>query len=251
MNAKLKIAGIIPVRYASTRFPGKALIDIKGKTMIQRVLEQASKAKGLHQLVVATDDRRIFDHVHSLGYTVVFTNENHASGTDRCLEAMMQVCSDTDYVINIQGDEPFLNPEQIEELAAACDGIKSVITQVKACDRADELNLTGEVKVVCNLAGEAMYFSRAVIPSGKSGSIESWVKKYKYLRHVGLYAYKKEVLQTLGTLPISDLEELESLEQLRWLEAGIKIHCIETQFESHCIDTPEDLQRIVNMTQFH
>ena len=250
MNAKVKITGIIPVRYASTRFPGKALVDIKGKSMIQRVIEQASKAKGLTQLIVATDDARIFDYVQHLGYTVIYTQENHVSGTDRCIEAMEQACPDTDYVINIQGDEPFLNPLQIDELAAACDGIKSVITQVKACHNANDLLQTGEVKVVCNAAGEAMYFSRAVIPAGKSGTIEEWIKNYTYLRHLGLYAYKKEVLKTIGTLPISDLETLESLEQLRWLQAGIKIHCIETQFESHCIDTPEDLQRILNRLQF-
>ena len=242
---QLKIAGIIPVRYASTRFPGKALVDIGGKSMLQRVIEKSAQVKGLYKLVVATDDSRIYEHVSHLGYPVVYTSVHHASGTDRCKEAMELACPEADYIINIQGDEPFLNPQQIESLAMACDGDKSILTQIKTCASADEILNPGEVKVVLNAASEALYFSRSVIPSGKQGTLNDWLKQITYYRHVGLYAYRCDVLKTIAGLPVSALEQLESLEQLRWLEAGHKIYCVVTPFESHCIDTPEDLDRLI------
>jgi 3-deoxy-manno-octulosonate cytidylyltransferase (CMP-KDO synthetase) len=241
------IVGIIPARYSSSRFPGKPLAMIAGKTMIQRVYEQAAAAKKINHLVVATDDSRIFDHVKSFGGNVIMTAENHPSGTDRCYDCLQQLEEKFEYVINIQGDEPFLHPDQINEIAATCDGNAELITQMIPVESNEILFDYGEVKIVLNKDNEALYFSRNVIPFLKGVPENEWHKKHNYYRHVGLYAYRSDVLKLITQLKPSALEIAESLEQLRWLEAGFKIKCVTTSFESHCIDTPEDIEKVIRL----
>ena len=242
------IVGIIPARYASTRYPGKPLIDIQGKSMIQRVYEQASKSKSLNRVVVATDDERIFAHVQSFGGEAVMTAENHPSGTDRCKEALVKLGGDFDYVINIQGDEPFVDPIQIDTLAEAlADGDTELATLIIPVTDSELLFDKGEVKVVLNTSREALYFSRMVIPYIKGVEEKDWHLHHKYYRHVGMYAYRKDVLMAITKLSVSSLEQAESLEQLRWLEHGFKIKCAITDFESHCIDTPEDVEKVLRL----
>jgi 3-deoxy-manno-octulosonate cytidylyltransferase (CMP-KDO synthetase) len=242
------IVGIIPARYASTRFPGKPLIDIEGKTMLQRVYEQASKSKLLSKIIVATDDEKIFNHVKSFGGDVVMTASHHPSGTDRCMDALSQLKEDFKYVVNIQGDEPFIEPEQIDELAAVLnDGTIELATQMIAVDRYEILFDKGEVKIVLNTNNEALYFSRMVIPFIKGVDEKEWYKHHQYYRHVGMYAYRKDILQKITQLPVSSLENAESLEQLRWIENGFTIKCVVTKYESHCIDTPEDVEKVLKL----
>jgi 3-deoxy-manno-octulosonate cytidylyltransferase (CMP-KDO synthetase) len=242
------IAAIIPARYASTRFPGKPLADIAGKTMIQRVYEQACKSRRLHKVVVATDDERIAAHVQAFGGEAVMTAAHHASGTDRCMDALSQLGSAYQYVINIQGDEPFIHPEQIDELAAALeDGKTEIATQMIAVDSYETLFDNGEVKIVLNANNEALYFSRMVIPFIKGVDEKEWHTHHRYYRHVGMYAYRTDILEKITMLPVSALEQAESLEQLRWLENGFAIKCVLTQFDSHCIDTPADIQRVLKL----
>jgi len=241
------IVGIIPARYASSRFPGKPLVDIKGKSMIQRVYEQAAKSS-LKKIVVATDDQRIYDHVIQFGGEAVMTSADHPSGTDRCWEAIQQLNESFQYVINIQGDEPLIDPKQIDELVAVLkDGTTELATQMIKIDSHELLFNTGEVKIVLNTNNEALYFSRSVIPFIKNVNEKEWHLHHDYYRHVGMYAYRTDILSQLTDLPVSPLEKAESLEQLRWLENGFKIKCVTTAFESHCIDTPEDLQSILHL----
>lgn len=240
------IVGIIPARYASSRFPGKPLIDIKGKSMIQRVYEQAKKATQLQKVAVATDDEKIFDHVKKFGGEVVITAAHHPSGTDRCWDALQQLKEDYQYVINIQGDEPFIEPAQIDELAEILnDGTTQLATQMIAVDNHKILFDKGEVKIVLNNNNEALYFSRMVIPFIKGVDEKDWHKQHQYFRHVGMYAYRKDILEKITQLPVSALEKAESLEQLRWIENGFKIKCVVTKYESHCIDTPEDVEKVL------
>jgi 3-deoxy-manno-octulosonate cytidylyltransferase (CMP-KDO synthetase) len=241
------IVGIIPARYASSRFPGKPLVDIKGKSMIQRVYEQAAKSS-LKKIVVATDDKRIYDHVIQFGGAAVMTSADHPSGTDRCWEAVQQFNESYQYVINIQGDEPLIDPKQIDELVAILkDGTTELATQMIKIDSHELLFNTGEVKIVLNTNNEVLYFSRSVIPFIKDIDEKEWHLHHDYYRHVGMYAYRTDILSKLTSLPVSPLEKAESLEQLRWLENGFKIKCVTTTFESHCIDTLEDLQRILHL----
>jgi 3-deoxy-manno-octulosonate cytidylyltransferase (CMP-KDO synthetase) len=241
------IVGIIPARYASSRFPGKPLVDIKGKSMIQRVYEQATKSS-LKKIVVATDDKRIYDHVIQFGGEAVMTSADHPSGTDRCWEAVQQLKEPYQYVINIQGDEPLIDPKQIDELVAVLkNGTTELATQMIKIDSHALLFNTGEVKIVLNTNNEALYFSRSIIPFIKDMDEKEWHLHHDYYRHVGMYAYRTDILSKLTDLPVSPLEKAESLEQLRWLENGFKIKCVTTAFESHCIDTPEDLQGILHL----
>ena len=243
----MMIVGIIPARYDSSRFPGKPLVDIKGKTMIQRVYEQAAKSS-LKKIIVATDDARIYDHVIQFGGEAVMTSPHHPSGTDRCWEAIQELKESAQYVINIQGDEPLINPKQIDELVDILkDGTIELATQMIKIDRHALLFNSGEVKIVLNNEDEALYFSRSVIPFIKNVAEKEWHLHHNYYRHVGMYAYRTDILSKLTTLPVSPLEKAESLEQLRWLENGFKIKCVTTAFESHCIDTPEDLQAILHL----
>lgn len=245
------IIGIIPARYASTRFPGKSLADIQGKSMIQRVYEQSSKSKALDKVVVATDDERIKQHVEDFGGVAVMTAAHHQSGTDRCWDALQQVGGEYEYVINIQGDEPFIVPEQIDELASVLKGDIELATQMIPVASHELLFDKGEVKIVLNTNDEALYFSRMVIPFIKSVDEKDWHNHHKYYRHVGMYAYRKDVLEQITKLPVSSLEKAESLEQLRWLENGFKIKCVPTTYESHCIDTPEDIDKVLQLVNSH
>jgi len=241
------IVGIIPARYSSSRFPGKPLVEIDGKSMIQRVYEQSRAAKKIDKVVVATDDERIFNHVKNFGGEVVMTASHHPSGTDRCFDCLQQLNEKYDYVINIQGDEPFLHPDQIDEIAVMCDGKAELLTQMIPVESHEILVDKGEVKIVLNTNNEALYFSRNVIPYLKGVPENEWHLKHNYYRHVGLYAYRTDILKAITQLKPSALELAESLEQLRWLEAGYKIKCVSTTFESHCIDTPEDIEKVLRL----
>ena len=242
----IRIIAIIPARYASSRFPAKPLVDIAGKSMIQRVYEQASTSSKLTKIVVATDHVDIFNHVKKFGGHVCMTREDHASGTDRCYEALCAQDEKFDYVINIQGDEPFIQPEQIDELAAILkDGTVELATQMILVDNHEILFDKGEVKIVLNTNKEALYFSRMVIPFIKGVDEKDWHLHHDYYRHVGMYAYRKDILEKITKVPVSSLEKSESLEQLRWLENGFKIKCVTTKYESHCIDTPEDVEKVL------
>lgn len=242
----MKILGIIPARFASTRFPGKPLAIINGKTMLERVYEQAAKSN-LKEILVATDDERILNHVKRFGGKAILTSLHHPSGTDRCYEAYVKNNQAFDYIVNVQGDEPFLNPEQINELLTVCDGQVELATQMIKCDSHEVLFDTGEVKIVLNEKQEALYFSRNVIPFIKNTNQNEWHQKHNFYRHVGMYVYRVDILEKMTKLQPSVLELAESLEQLRWLEAGYKIKCVETQFDSHCIDTPEDIEKVLKM----
>jgi len=241
------ILGVIPARYASSRFPGKPLVDILGKSMIQRVYEQAKKSSKLSDVVVATDDERISTHVKAFGGQVVMTESNHPSGTDRCFEVLKKLGKEYTYIINIQGDEPFIDPSQIDLLAGVCDGKTELATLMIPVDSHEVLFDTGEVKITMNDKHEALYFSREVIPHIKGVDKKDWHKHFPYYRHVGMYAYRADVLKQITTLTPSSLEKAESLEQLRWLENGFKIKLAITDFDSHCIDTPEDIEKVLRL----
>lgn len=248
------ILGIIPARYASTRFPAKALADINGKTMIQRVLEQARQTPSLNRVVVATDDARIYDHVASMGGEVVMTGAHHQSGTDRCQEVVEALSYGADYVVNIQGDEPFIQPIQIERLTALLNGKTELATLVKRIDDPETLLNPNTPKVVLSQITdlteqepahrEALYFSRHPIPYQRNRPLEEWLHHHTYFKHIGLYAYRTDILARITQLPPSPLELAESLEQLRWLEAGYRIRVVETDLDSFGIDTPADLERL-------
>ncbi len=243
-----KFIGIIPARYASTRFPGKPLADMKGKPMIQRVYEQVSSV--LDKTCVATDDERIYDAVQKFGGEVVMTSDLHRSGTDRCQEAYSLIGNGYDIVINIQGDEPFIHPDQIEILKACfADKNTQIATLVKSFSHTDDFEVTlfnpNTPKVVLNQKSEAMYFSRSIIPYLRGKHHAEWLSNHTYYKHIGLYAYRAETLREITLLPQSPLELAESLEQLRWLENGYKIKVGITERETIGIDTPEDMERAI------
>ncbi|MBN2212706.1 MAG: 3-deoxy-manno-octulosonate cytidylyltransferase [Bacteroidales bacterium] len=246
----MKYIGIIPARYASTRFPGKALAMIAGKMMIERVYEQASKS--LDHVYVATDDQRIYHAVEQFGGKVVLTSADHKSGTDRCAEAIKTIESAEntgyDIVINIQGDEPFIQPAQIKKLMTCFAGPDDCIaTLVKPFTNKDELFDPNKVKVIADKKGHAIYFSRAVIPFLRNvEKQDDWISNHCFYLHIGIYAYKKDILARITKLPPSELEVAESLEQLRWIENGFRIKLDVTEYDSIGIDTPEDLVRIRN-----
>ncbi|MBS1681910.1 MAG: 3-deoxy-manno-octulosonate cytidylyltransferase [Bacteroidetes bacterium] len=244
----MKILGIIPARFASSRFPGKPLVDMLGQTMIQRVYNQVKKSKCLTQLVVATDDKRIFDHVKSFGGNVCITAENHPSGTDRCFEALSLQNEKFDFAINIQGDEPFIDPNQIDLLCSSINMQTELATLIQKISALEQLLSVGEAKVVINSEQEAIYFSRSPIPFVQKTEQKNWLNTATFYRHVGLYAYRADVLEKITKLSPSLLEKAESLEQLRWIENGFKIKTVETEMEeSICIDTPEDLQKALEI----
>ncbi len=241
------ILGVIPARYASSRFPGKPLVNILGKSMIQRVYEQTKKSSKLDEIVVATDDERIFDHVKSFGGQAVMTEINHPSGTDRCYEAFKKSGKDFSYIINIQGDEPFIDSSQIDLLVSVCNGKTELATLMIPVDSHELLFDPGEVKITMNNKHEALYFSREVIPHIKGVDKKDWHKHFPYYRHAGMYAYRADILKEITKLEMSSLEKAESLEQLRWLENGFKIKLAVTNFDSHCIDTPEDIEKVLRL----
>ena len=245
----MKFVGIIPARYASTRFPGKPLADILGKPMIQRVYERASQV--LDTVVVATDDQRIYDAVVQFGGRVVMTSENHKTGTDRCYEALTKLPETYDVVINIQGDEPFIAIDQIEALknCFVSDQIQ-LATLVKPFDAnisIDELENPNTPKVILSQAGEAICFSRSVIPYLRGVEKSQWAAAHTYYKHIGIYAYRTDILAQITKMTQTPIEKAESLEQLRWIENGLHIHVAITHSDNHSIDTPEDLQRVVEL----
>ncbi|MEQ9285986.1 MAG: 3-deoxy-manno-octulosonate cytidylyltransferase [Cyclobacteriaceae bacterium] len=238
----MKILGVIPARYESTRFPGKCMVDIAGKTMVRRVYERASESDSLSKVIVATDDQRIFDEITNCGGDVVMTSPSHRNGTERCSEVLGKMNEHYDYIINIQGDEPFINPEQIDILASCLDGETELGTLVRHERDQEVLSRPTEMKVVLNKNDEAMYFSRSVIPFVRDATNVDWAERHEFYLHVGIYAYRSDILKEIVKLPPGKLEMTESLEQLRWLENGFKIKVAHTQHESFMIDTPEDLQ---------
>ncbi|MFO7621079.1 MAG: 3-deoxy-manno-octulosonate cytidylyltransferase [Bacteroidales bacterium] len=241
-----KLTGIIPARYASSRFPGKPLASIGDRTMIQRVYEQTMKA--LDTVYVATDDRRIYDAVLNFGGRAVITSADHQSGTDRCAEAVGLITRESgiaaDIVINIQGDEPFIKPEQITMLVSCfSDRTVEIATLVRRVRPGEDIFNPNHPKVVLDANNNALYFSRAAIPFFRDAEVYEWSHKHHYYKHIGLYGYKSDVLKRITQLPSSPLEKTESLEQNRWLENGYRIRTAITEWESFGIDTPGDLEK--------
>ncbi|MBR5910657.1 MAG: 3-deoxy-manno-octulosonate cytidylyltransferase [Bacteroidales bacterium] len=245
----MSVVGIIPARYASTRFPGKPLALIKGKSMIQRVCEQAWKS-ALDAVVVATDDVRIADEVMGFGGQYVLTDPNHRSGTDRCREALSLLEKPYDAVVNIQGDEPFIDPAQINQVIELISRDDVVLASLaKRIEDEDELLSPNTVKVVMDAESNALYFSRHPIPFMRNLDREEWLAKGVFHKHIGIYAYKAETLSQIADMQPTVLELAESLEQLRWLENGLRIQMGVTQVENVSIDMPSDLQRAEQYVQ--
>ena len=243
--------GVIPARYASSRFPGKPLVMIDGKSMIMRVYEQTLKTTALDRVIVSTDDERIFNHVKECGGEVMMTAESHVSGTSRIGEVVDNLSflgqCPYDVIVNIQGDEPFIDPSQIDLTVSLFDNPEVLIgTLIRKIDNGEDLLNPNVVKVVVDQAGKAMYFSRSPIPYFRGLPQDSWSDHYKYYRHIGLYAYRSSVLKTILNLPPSPPEAAESLEQLRWLYNGYSIHTAVTDIETVGIDVPEDLLKLTN-----
>lgn len=247
----MKFVGIIPSRFASTRFPGKPLADMKGKPMIQRVYEQAQQV--LEEVWVATDDNRIFEVVESFGGNVVMTSTEHRSGTDRCNEAYRKIGKEFDVVINIQGDEPFIQGDQIRTLMECFTTsdvhLATLIKPFKKEDGFDSLFNSNSPKVIINKNKEAIYFSRSIIPYIRDVHHSEWLDKHTFYKHIGMYAYKTDVLDKITKLEPSLLEKAESLEQLRWIENGYKIKVGFTDIETIGIDTPEDMEKALRLLQ--
>lgn len=239
-----QIIGIIPARFASTRFPGKPLADIGGKPMIQRVYEQCLKSSHLDQVVVATDDSRIAATVKQFGGEVSMTRPDHQSGTDRIAEVAQTMAEDT-IILNIQGDEPFIDPNTIDQLAALMlQNAAPIATAAIALTDPSAIFDPNVVKVVFTNNFSALYFSRSPIPYQRNLDKDDWPKKGRFYKHIGIYAFRQKALQILSKAPQETLEKQESLEQLRWLALGYKIKVLLTQQESIGIDTPEDLEKI-------
>ena len=237
-----RFVGIIPARYASTRFPGKPLAILGGKTVIERVYTQVADA--LDDAYVATDDTRIFDTVTGFGGKAVMTRTDHKSGTDRIEEAVEKIGGQWDVVVNVQGDEPFLQRSQIDTLCRCFDDEDTQIATLgKPFDSMEAVDNPNSPKIVTDLRGYALYFSRSVIPYVRGAEHDAWMGHYPYLKHLGIYAYRREVLEAVTRLPQSPLELAESLEQLRWLQHGYKIKVGTTDVETIGIDTPDDLAR--------
>ena len=241
----MEFIAIIPARYASTRFPGKPLADMNGKPMIQRVYEQVKKC--VDKVYVATDDQRIYSAVESFGGNVVMTSENHKSGTDRCAEAYEKIGNGEDVIINIQGDEPFIDPAQIRSIMECfTDSSVQIATLVKPfaeSDGIDALMNPNSPIAVLGVDNQALYFSRSVIPYVRGCDIQTWLKDNTFYKHIGMYAYRADALKEITQLPQSSLEKAESLEQLRWLQNGYKIKAGITTQETIGIDTPDDMQK--------
>lgn len=241
----MKIIAIIPARLASSRFPEKVLADIEGKSMIQRVFEQVSLVQGLSQVLIATDHPKVVEHVHAFGGEAVLTDPDLPSGTDRCAEALTKITGEFDYIINVQGDEPCIHPEVLEELIKVLDYKTEIATLMNPILSIDELIDPNVVKVVPTLRKQALYFSRQAVPYQRDVPMEDWLQQAKYYRHVGVYAFRADILEQLVKIPVSLLENLEKLEQLRWLGFGYKIKLVETSLRSIGVDQPEDVAKVV------
>lgn len=243
----MRILGLIPARYASTRFPGKPLAEISGKPMIQWVYERTSRV--FEYVYVATDDERIKSAVEKFGGRVVMTSSTHQSGTDRCAEALDNVEAmlsiKFDVVVNIQGDEPFIQPEQLQKVANCFnEPATQLATLVKQFSDKEDIFNPNTPKVILNKNNEAIYFSRSVIPFIRGKERTEWQVNYPFFKHIGLYAYRCDVLREITKLAQSALELAESLEQLRWIESGYRIKVEKTEMETLAVDTPEDLERV-------
>ena len=244
----MKFIAIIPARYASTRFPGKPLAMLGGKPVIQRVYEQAKAVLG--EAYVATDDDRIREAVEQFGGQAIMTRADHKSGTDRIEEAAEKIGTTADVIINVQGDEPFIQRSQIETLCQQFDDPQTQIATLgKRFESMEAVENPNSPKIVCDTKGFALYFSRSVIPFIRGVERQEWFGKFPFLKHLGIYAYRREVLQEITKLPQSPLEIAESLEQLRWLQNGYRIRVGETNVETVGIDTPEDLKRAETFLQ--
>lgn len=249
----MKFIAIIPARYASTRFPGKPLAMLGGKPIIQRVCEQARAV--FDRVLVATDDTRIAECVDNFGGKAVMTRPDHRSGTDRCFEAYEKAGEDCDVVVNVQGDEPFIAPQQLKAVCHCFDNpatdIATLVMPFAPTATWDEIANPNSPKVVVGAGGRALYFSRSVIPYIRGSEHAEWPRRHTFFKHIGLYAYRSEVLKRLTALPPSPLEMAESLEQLRWLEAGYTITTAETHTATIGIDTPADLERATQFLTDH
>lgn len=250
----MKFIAVIPARYASTRFPGKPLAILGGKTVIERVYQQVSKV--IDEVYVATDDERIRQTVEGFGGKAVMTSPDHKSGTDRIEEAVEIIGTDADVVVNVQGDEPFIHESQIRTV---CECFNDEATQIATLGKPfgrtpsdiDAIENPNSPKIAVSKNGYALYFSRSVIPFCRGKQRESWPESFPYLKHIGLYAYRREVLHEVTLLPQGELEKAESLEQLRWLENGYKIQVGTTDIETVGIDTPEDLAKAETILNVH
>ncbi len=244
----MKILGIIPARFASSRLEGKPLIDIAGKTMIRRVYEQAKKAKLLTTVIVATDDHRIIDECKTHNINYIMTSMDHINGTERCAEVVENIAENYDIIINIQGDEPFIHSESIDELIRIFinNPLTEIGTLIKKIDKYTLIENPNIIKVVFDHEYHAIYFSRSPIPFQRDIPIEHWLDKSEYYKHIGMYGFKTETLINIVNLPESHLESAEKLEQLRWLENGYTISVCPTIFESKSVDTIEDYNYILN-----
>lgn len=243
----MKILGVIPARFASTRFPGKPLVDIAGKSMIWRVYEQACKAQGLAEVIVATDDQRIYEHIVGLGGRVAMTAATHPSGTDRILEIATKF-PDFEAYVNIQGDEPFIDPQQIDQVCAILRERTGAFvgTLVKRLHDLEELHNPNTIKAVFAQDGQAIYFSRSPIPYLRDQQmLADWQQTRGYFKHIGIYGYSKAGLAAIRTMARGSLEVAESLEQLRWMEHGMPIYTAQTALETQSVDTPADLEKIL------
>ena len=236
----MNIIGVIPARYASTRFPGKPLAKIAGKPMIQHVVEQCKKAQQLSKVIVATDDDRIVESVRNFGANCIRTKTSHNNGTERCAEVVEHLSEPIDYIINIQGDEPMIEPQLIDSLCVEIQNRQpEIITAVRPLSREEHIQSANVVKCVQSKQGKALYFSRSVIPFKRNVA-----SQVQYFQHIGIYGYAKQVLKEIVQLPESKLEIAEQLEQLRWLENGYTIQTIETEFPTYAVDVPEDIATI-------
>ncbi|WP_017258676.1 3-deoxy-manno-octulosonate cytidylyltransferase [Pedobacter arcticus] len=243
----MKILGIIPARFASTRFPGKPLIDLAGKSMIRRVYEQAKKASSLAEVVVATDSPEIFNAVKLFNGNVIMTSDQHQSGTDRCAEVCVKMTG-YDAIINIQGDEPLIDPKQINLLASCFNDISTdLATLIKKISTPEELFNFNTPKVIINNRSEAIYFSRQVIPYLKDVAQENYLSKHTFYKHIGIYGYRTTTLGIIAGMKLGNLESSEKLEQLRWIENGCKIKVAITETESLAIDSPEDVTKVLEL----
>lgn len=239
-----KVLAIIPARYASTRLPGKPLLDLGGKSMIQRVYEQVLKCSSIDDIIIATDDERISNEALNFGGKALMTAPHHQSGTERCGEILQLMANKFDIVVNIQGDEPFIQPEQIAEVLMPFENDETQIaTLIRSIRDSESISNPNVVKVTASKSGKALYFSRSPIPFIRDYSAENWLNEGRFYQHVGMYAYKASTLLEINQLPMSTLEKMEKLEQLRWLENDYSITVKETSHHNFGIDTPEDLEK--------
>jgi 3-deoxy-manno-octulosonate cytidylyltransferase (CMP-KDO synthetase) len=242
----MHVVAIIPARYGSTRFPGKALADIGGKTMIQRVYEGTRAVDGFAEVIVATDDARIEKKVRDFGGQVVMTSADHQSGTERCAEVLQQLPERPDAIVNVQGDVPFIDGEHLQAaLGCIAQSGVQIASLVKRITDAGALNNPNTPKVIFDSAMRAIYFSRSPLPHLRDTERDRWLDQFTYYKHIGVYAYRSEVLERIVQLPPGRLELAEQLEQLRWLEHGYPIHLAEVNTDTLSIDTPEDLSRVL------